>query len=241
MFVTVKLNKILFFILVLCVVVMAVLFLVNSPSRTPAINELACQCIPTLIIDPGHGGEDGGAVSVDGTHESKINLDISLRAAALADFMGLPNELTRTSEKIDYPDTAKTIAKKKRYDQKSRVAFINGAENPVVISVHQNCFPSSRAHGPQSFYAKTDTSDILGKLVQGCLDSTICPDNRRVAMPVAEKIYLMKSITCPAVLVECGFISNATEAKLLSTDEYRLKIATALICAYGQFLEEKPT
>ena len=227
--------------LVLCVLVLAVLFISNSPAAAPTVSALDNSAMPMLVIDPGHGGEDGGAVSLDGTRESEINLDISLRTAALADFMGLPYVLTRSSEHIDYPAGANTIAKMKRYDQTNRVELINHTENPVVISVHQNCFPSSKPHGPQTFFGKAVSSDVFGKLVQACLDSTICPDNRRVSMPIAEKIFLMKSISCPAVLVECGFISNPEEARLLSTDVHRLKIAASLICAYGQFLDSKPT
>lgn len=190
------------------------------------------QETPTLIIDAGHGGADGGAVSVNGVNESVINLDIAKKMAVLAEFASYPVLLTREGEELVYPEDCKTIAEKKRYDQKQRVEYINTSKNAVVLSVHQNSFPNSRPYGPQTFYNTHEPASSLGVVVQDYLNAALCPENRRLAAPVAKDIYLMKKIDCPGVLVECGFVSNAKEAALLETEQYRLKIACAVMSAY---------
>ncbi len=242
MFAVIRLDKALFFIVVFLILVTAVFFVRGSNEDLAYVSALGTnEHLPILVIDPGHGGEDGGAVSREGVRESLINLDIGLKMSALAGFLGLPSTMTRETEELEYPETANTVAKRKRHDQETRVELISTVENAVVISVHQNCFPSSKARGPQSFYSKTKTSERLGFLAQSCMDAAVYPENRRISAPVPENIFLMRSIDCPAVLVECGFLSNHEESKLLGTDSYRLKMATALICAYSQFLDEDIT
>ncbi len=195
--------------------------------------------LPILVIDPGHGGEDGGAVSVTGTHESVINLDISTRTAALAGLTGLPYRMTRMSEDIDYPSELKKVSQRKLFDQQSRVSFINGTDGAILLSIHQNFFPKKSAHGPQAFYAKTAGSDILAGCMAKSLDAALLPENTREAKPIAPKIYLMKNVNCPAVLVECGFLSNAGEARLLDTGAYRLRVAMSLTSGYLSYLNSK--
>lgn len=216
----------------------AVFFLRPGPDGR-AVSGPGGDCgLPVLVLDPGHGGEDGGAVSVTGTRESVVNLDIALRAADLAGLLGLPYRLTRRSEDIVYPAELRTTAKRKVYDQRSRVDLINGTQNAVLLSIHQNYFPKKAAHGPQVFYAKTAGSDVFAGCLRAGLDAALLPDNGRPAKPIAEKIFLLKNVSCPAVLVECGFLSNETEARLLDTDEYRLKTAAALTGAYLRYLED---
>ncbi len=193
--------------------------------------------MPVLVIDPGHGGADGGAVSLSGTYESAINLDIALKTAALCQLCGIDFIMTRDSEDISYPESAKSISSKKKYDQNQRVELINGKKNAVLISIHQNCYPHPSPHGPQSFYSNSAKSNCLAELAQNCMNLSLYPENRRIAMPVDKSIFLFKNVTCTAALVECGFISNPEESKLLDTDSYRLKIAAALTCAYLQYID----
>lgn len=189
----------------------------------------------TLIIDAGHGGADGGASTDSGVCESGINLDIAQRLELIAGFLGTDAVMTRSTDEIAYPDEADTIAKKKVYDQKSRAALINSIENGVLISIHQNKYPDPRPSGPQALFGKAEGSRELGELVQQRLTECVCKDNRRVAAPVSDDIYLMRNAACPAVLVECGFLSNADEAAKLQTEEYRLKLAVVLAAAFIQF------
>ena len=224
-------------VLSLLIVALAVCGLVSlRPDEASPVSVPAMQAAPTLIIDPGHGGVDGGAISVNGVNESVINLDIAKKMAALSELMGYPVLMTRQGEELAFPAECKTIASKKRYDQKQRVEYINAAENAVVLSIHQNSFPSCAPYGPQTFYTAGESASKLGVLVQDYLNSALCPEKRRVAAPVARDIYLMKNIKCPGVLVECGFVSNKREAALLETGQYRLKIACAVMSAWAAHL-----
>ncbi len=234
---TIKLEKLIFFILMFIAVVLAIVFAGSSKiAGNNSIFTGGRGKAPILVIDAGHGGEDGGAVSLSGITESTINLDIALKMAALADLTGIKYVMTRESEKIEYPDSAKSTAKRKVYDQQQRAALINKTQNAILISIHQNIFGHASVNGPQAFYAKSDGSDALAKLIQSGMNNTLCAGSRRVAAPIAQNIYLFKNITCPAALAECGFLSNPKESQLLSTDNYKLKISVVLMSAYLQFL-----
>lgn len=234
---TFRLGAILFVLLIIATLVAAVAaLLTGEKSGSAAAGTLGEGTLPVLVIDAGHGGEDGGAVALSGIHESAINLEIAKKLAALAELTGLPYVMTRDSEDITYPDSAVTTAKRKVYDTKRRAELVNTTPNAVLLSVHQNFFPQGSVHGPQAFYAPTDGSNTFAALVQETMNSTVAPLSRRVCAPAAKNIYLMKSVTCPAVLVECGFISNKDESALLCTDAYRLKVALALTGAYLQYL-----
>lgn len=191
-----------------------------------------------LIIDAGHGGEDGGAQSDDGLLESVVNLDIALRLEALCDFWGVSSVMTRQTYDIAYPDTATTTSARKTHDQKSRVQLINSIENATLISIHQNKYPDARPRGAQVLYGRIDGSRRLGELMHQNLISALYPENRRVAAPISDTIYLLNQALCPAVLVECGFLSNLTEVELLKTDVYKTKLATVILGSYMQYSEE---
>ena len=205
----------------------------EEPDAAAVLAEAPPQTV--LIIDPGHGGEDGGAVAPDGTKESEINLDIAQRVDALARFCGLPTVMTRTSDTIEYPDAAGTTASRKAADQKARVALINTVEHGVLLSIHQNKYPAPGPRGPQVLYAATEGSRQLGELAQLALTGTLYPQNVRTAIEIPSSIYLMKHIRCPAILVECGFLSNPTECALLQQTDYRLKTAVVLTAACVQY------
>lgn len=235
---TIKLCNVSFFFLISATVVIAlVLVMFTKNSDISLVSASGKTDKPVLVIDAGHGGADGGAVSLSGVLESELNLDIALRMAALSDLTGIEYTMTRESNDISYPESAKSISNKKKYDQKQRVKMISDTSNAVLISVHQNCYPHKSPFGPQSFYSKIVGSDSLAELIQNSMNTVLCPGNRRIAMPVAKDIFLFKSVNCPAVLVECGFVSNPSESKLLDTETYRLKIAAVLTCAYLQYLD----
>ena len=188
-----------------------------------------------LMIDPGHGGLDGGAVAADGTPESGINLAISQRLHELCRLFGVGAVMTRTEETLEYPDALTTIHEKKVWDQKQRVELINRTPGAVLISIHQNKYPDPRPSGTQVFYGNSPESAALGTLTHELLISSLCPENRRVAAPISDKIYLFKNVSCPAVLVECGFLSNSQELSRLKTSEYQCALALVIFCAYMQY------
>ncbi len=189
-----------------------------------------------LIVDAGHGGEDGGAVSADGWKESEMNLAISLRLDQLLALCGIPSRLTRDSDDIAYPDSAVTIRQKKRADQEYRAALIHDTDKAVLLSIHQNNFTAPGPKGAQVFYGSSDGSREFAETVQGVL-AVLCGDLRKAA-PISEDIFLLRQAACPAILVECGFLSNSEELALLKSDAYRTKLALALAAGCLMHYEE---
>ncbi len=187
---------------------------------------------PVLVIDAGHGGEDGGAVSVSGQVESSINLSVALRLDALMGFTGVPSVLLRDADISLHDADADTVAEKKRSDLQNRVARVNGTDNAVLISIHQNTYTDSSNHGAQVFYADEASSLVLARTAQEALRLTLDPDNTRKPARISDSVYLMKHVTRPAILAECGFLSNPAEDRLLGTDAYQIKISMALAAAY---------
>ena len=190
-----------------------------------------------LIIDPGHGGADGGASAADGTLECDLNLDIALRLDALASFWGVDTVMTRRSSQIDYPAEAQTLSAKKKADQHARAALIDSISDGVLLSIHQNNYPSSSPSGIQIFYGGEAQSASFAALMQDNFISRICPENRRVAAPIDDSIYLMRTARCPSVLVECGFLSNPRELEMLKNASYRTKLAVVMLASYMEFTE----
>ena len=179
-----------------------------------------------IVVDPGHGGEDGGAVSADGLKESSVNLAVALRLDMLLGLCGIPAILTRDSDEIAYPDSAVTTRQRKRADQEYRAALIGRTEKAVLLSIHQNNFTDPAPKGAQVFYGSVSGSEEFAKELQEQL-SHLC-GNHRKSTPISEDVYLLRQAACPSVLVECGFLSNPEELGLLKTDAYRTKLAMAL-------------
>ncbi len=209
-----------------------------KPTQDVAVSGGAIRQGSVLIIDPGHGGEDGGAVSADGLRESGVNWDIALRLRSLAVFCGISAVLTREREAPDYPDAASTTAERKRWDTRSRVELVNSIPNGVLVSVHQNNFPGKAPRGPQVFFASTPGSEELARIAHKNMAAGLYPESRRSADKCPRDVYLMSHVKCTAVLAECGFLSNPEEAALLATEEHRLKIAVILLASYWEYTEK---
>lgn len=190
-----------------------------------------------IVIDPGHGGEDGGANGISGTRESDLNLAVSLRLEALLRLCGVEPVMVRRTDTAVYSDGAKTISEKKVSDIHNRVTLVNNTPGALLVSIHQNFFTESKYDGAQVFYADSVESKTLAELLQSRLREKLAPDNRREAKPAASTIYLMNHIHCPAILVECGFISNAAEEARLKTPTYQVQLATVIASVLLQNLE----
>ena len=188
----------------------------------------------TLVIDPGHGGEDGGAVSSGGAVESILNLSIAKRLDGILGLYGIPSLMTRSEDISIHDEGAKTLREKKVSDLHNRVELIESQDNATLISIHQNIYTNPKYHGAQVFYANGDPSLALATTVQETLRQVLDPENQRLPTKIPESVYLMNHITCRAILVECGFLSNPEEEKLLQTPAYQTKIALALAGAYLQ-------
>lgn len=189
-----------------------------------------------LILDAGHGGEDGGAVSLTGVPESNINLAVVLRIDQLLGFCGVSPILIRDQDISIYDEGCDTLREKKVSDIHNRVALIEGTENALVISIHQNTFSNSAYHGAQVFYREGEESLSLATLVQDALREGLDPGNQREPAKIPDSVYLMKHITCPAILVECGFLSNPEEEAKLRSEAYQTQIA---LCVTSALLKSK--
>ena len=172
-----------------------------------------------LVLDAGHGGEDGGAVSLTGVPESQINLAITLRMEEILALCGIPTQPLRRQDISLYSEGAGSLREKKVSDLHNRVKEIQREENTVLVSIHQNSFPQGKYHGTQVFFAPTAGSQALAEAVQQAVRTALQPDNQRNAKEIPKEIYLMNHITCPAILVECGFLTNPKEEAHLLTPE----------------------
>lgn len=185
-----------------------------------------------VIIDAGHGGEDGGAVSLSGASESQINLAVALRTDQVLGLFGVPVLLLREEDVSLHSEGASTLRQKKSSDLHNRVAAIEAQNNAVLLSIHQNSYPNPRYSGAQVFYAPTDGSQVLAETMQTVLREGLDPSNGRQIKCIPDTIYLMNHISCPAVLVECGFLTNPQEEQLLLTEGYQTKLAAVLAGGY---------
>ena len=188
-----------------------------------------------LVIDPGHGGFDGGAIAADGTRECDLNLKIALKLEKIADLAGVNTVLTRKD------DSRKTdiLSYSEHEDLVSRTKTINQVPNAVLISIHQNDYPTSQPSGAQVLYAQGEESCRLGKLTQDKLVRALQPENRRLAEAAPKKLYITSNVVCPAILVECGFLSNGNDLEKLQNDAYQTSFAAILFSSYLQFTAPK--
>ena len=191
----------------------------------------------TVVIDAGHGGEDGGAVSVSGAIESHINLAIALRLDQILGLYGVNTVLLRDSDISLHDPDAQTLREKKVSDLHNRVAMVEALDAPVLISIHQNTYTSSQYHGAQVFYANGDLSLSLAQITQAALKQVVDPNNERQPTAIPDSVYLMNHVSCRAILVECGFLSNPQEDVLLQSPAYQTKLAAALAGAYLSYQE----
>lgn len=180
----------------------------------------------TIVIDPGHGGVDGGATSCTGVLESRFNLEISLRLQDLFHFLGYQTRMIRREDISVYRE-GDTIARKKISDLKERVRMIGETENPVLLSIHQNYFPDGHYSGAQVFYAGTEGSQSLAADLQRGFVKYLNPGSKRQEKK-SSGIYLMEHIHCPGVLIECGFLSNPEEEAKLRSSQYQQKLCCVI-------------
>lgn len=180
----------------------------------------------TVIVDAGHGGDDGGAIGIDGTVEKDINLDIALKLEKILKFYGFNVIMTRMQDVMTCDDGLDSLRKRKISDIHNRFELMRKNPDAIFISVHQNKFEDSSQHGTQVFYSGNDErSKELAEAIQTSITLTLQRKNDRVVKKSGSGIYLLYHAKIPAVLVECGFISNSDEVKKLKDESYRMKLA----------------
>lgn len=190
---------------------------------------------PRIILDAGHGGEDSGAVGVNSELEKDLNLALVLRLRDLLTFEGWEVILTRDSDILLYDPTV--ALSHKVQDLKTRLDYGTRYPDAVFVSIHMNKFPAENCSGLQVYYSGNhSSSQTLAERVQSYTRSYLSPDNHRLAKRATSSIFILDRIRIPAVLVECGFISNREEAKLLGDAGYQKKLSALLAAGlYEEF------
>ena len=189
----------------------------------------------TIILDAGHGGEDPGAVA-NGLDEKVLNLSITNKIAEFLKLSGYNVVLTRSDDRLLYNSGEEN--RKKYYDLYNRLKFAETFSDAIFISIHMNKFPMESCKGLQTFYSMNDPrSAVLAEALQSA-STLVMPDNRRTIKSDNRTIFLLKNLQIPAVIVECGFLSNSQDAHNLADAEYQDKLAFALASGIGQYCEK---
>ncbi len=185
-----------------------------------------------IVIDAGHGGEDPGAVSDDGTLEKDLNLEISKILFALCELNGNKAVMTRQDDTLlyDYYDDLDNYkGQKKVYDLKNRLKIAESVENGVYVGIHMNKFSQSKYSGAQIYYSKNnDLSSYIASNVAKSIKAYLQPNNNRQTKMAGSSIYILDKTKIPAILIECGFLSNDEELQSLKNKEYQASIAMCI-------------
>ena len=230
----------LLFVLIFVVITIggAVVFFLFSGAELPT-NSLVADVQETdkriVILDAGHGGEDGGAVGTDGTKEKDLNLDLTLTLASQLRAAGVTVILTREDDRLLYDKNVDYAGQKKQLDLASRLQISERVKKEypnteiLFVSIHMNSFPSASAQGFQVWYSGNDpVSKDFAMAVQETVSEHLQQKKKREAKLSGSNIYLLDRAVLPSILVECGFLSNPEECSLLSSEEYRKRIAFSL-------------
>ena len=235
---TVKITAVFLIFVLICGGLYALFTFWWNTSDAPYSNVIADSLIPTVVIDAGHGGVDGGAVGINGLLEKDLNLDVAL---VLNDLFGsslLPSRLTRSDDRLLCDENTK--GSKKTSDLKNRLLIANEVENSIFLSIHMNKFSMEEYSGLQVYYSpNNELSFEFAQTVKNLNKTYLQPDNERPLKEASSNIYLLNRIKIPAILVECGFLSNEREAELLSSEVYRKKLAVLLFASVTEFMEKQ--
>ena len=222
-------KKRIIFVLIATFLPIGIFALQTANNKINTSQTISTMAVPvtskTIVIDAGHGGEDGGAVSSNGVSEADINLSIALKVQNLLEQSGANVVLTRSDENAIYDLDKKTLREKKNSDIKNRVAIGNSSSADIFVSIHLNKIAQSQYYGWQTFFKDgSEEGKKLATCIQNNLNEAIQRENKRVPLKISN-IYIIKNVEIPTTIVECGFLSNPEEEELLQTDDYQNKLA----------------
>lgn len=187
---------------------------------------------PVIVIDAGHGGEDAGAIAQDGSLEKDLNLKIAKCIQALCEINGNSAIMTREDDRLLYDyygELDDYTGKKKIYDLKNRVKIANEQHDAIFVSIHMNKFSSSKYSGTQIYFSPNNpSSEMLARTLQNSTRTYLQPSNNRQIKRADSSIYVLNSLDCPAVLIECGFLSNEDELGRLKDEKYQASLALVI-------------
>lgn len=216
----------------------AICVIIAAPESAEAVNTVSRYDVsPIIIIDPGHGGFDGGTSTTDGIPEKDINLAISLYLRDYLEYFGFKTVMTRETDTSLEANPKASVKDKKTSDIHYRFDLMETTDNCIFVSVHQNHFSESKYSGAQVFYSPkaSEYSQILAQCIQSSVVSKLQPTNTRMIKPCDTSVYLIYNATKPAVLVECGFLSNEEEAENLKSSDYQKKTAFSIAAGIAEY------
>lgn len=191
----------------------------------------------TVILDAGHGGEDGGATGIDGASEKELNLAVTLKLRDLLSACGYRVLLTRDT---DIMLGSGEKGHKKLADLQYRLDFANSHPEAVLISIHMNKFPQEYCNGIQLYYSPNNEESIkLANALHQLIRTDFQPENNREVKASGSSIYLLDRVRTPAILVECGFLSNQKEAALLKDDHYQKQLALLIYTSLNRYFSSE--
>lgn len=228
-------RKILEFIMSITMLVLVYICASGVPVKNVGSENVSEEKEKTVVlIDPGHGGVDPGKISVTGTNEKEINLQIALLLRDILEKDGFEVVMTRETDEGLYEESDQN---KKVADMKARCLLAEQSHADILVSVHQNSYQEEEVHGAQVFYySKSKTGEQLATSVQNAFKEIADPDNTRMAKG-NDSYYILLNVECPAIIAECGFLSNYEEAELLEEENYQKKVAEAIAKGIMDFQE----
>ena len=233
-------NIIIFLICVVFLYIATIAYTFITRRYTQASNnDLTQNNKFTVILDAGHGGEDGGAVGVTGVLEKDLNLAITFKVGNELKSRGINVIYTRTEDTMLYDKNSDYKNQKKSLDLAERLKIANNTQNPIFISIHMNSFSQSKYSGLQVYYSKNNQlSYQLANCIQSAVQKEIQHSNNRKSVEATSRIYLLDRLLCPAVLIECGFVSNFEECRLLATEIYQKQLAKIISEEIANYVEK---
>ncbi|MCL2446046.1 MAG: N-acetylmuramoyl-L-alanine amidase [Oscillospiraceae bacterium] len=228
-FFRIQLRRCLFYLGCIAAFAFALMMLHATNQVRQVSSTTSPPIVPVIIVDPGHGGEDGGAVGIGGVVEKELNLAVAMQLAPFLRALGYDVQLTRC-EDCDLSEPANTLRERKRSDIQARHAMLEELrDGDLFLSVHMNRYTSPSARGTQVFYSPNHPqSQVMAEQIQRTVVTLLQPENHRQIKPAGSSIYLLHRATRPAVMVECGFISNPGEAAHLQDAAYQRQLAFAV-------------
>ena len=194
----------------------------------------------TVIIDAGHGGEDGGASSASGLIEKHLNLEISCILRDMLEKAGVEVVMTRTDDRLLYDRNVDFHGRKKKLDLAARLEVARTYEEGIFVSIHMNSFSDKRYSGLQVWYSQNcPESMVLAQKIQSHTREKLQPNNKRTIKAADSKIFLLDNAISPAVLIECGFLSNPEEARLFESEAYKNELARVIYEAIMEFISNE--
>ena len=207
-------------------------------SCSPALPAATDEGEITVVIDAGHGGEDGGAVGVTGVLEKDLNLALASLIGERLTAAGVKVVYTRREDKLLYTEEQNVRGQRKMWDLKNRLLVAAEQKRAILLSIHMNKYPSASVSGLMTYYATGKESRALALSIQSKVEADFPTMKRRVPKEAGDSIYLLAHAPCPAVLVECGFLSNPEECEKLSQKDYQSRLSFSIFCAMMEYIEK---